>query len=45
MIMKQAVFLFLSLMTIVTACDPDWALHPQNQGWAFKNSALYYTFE
>lgn len=27
--MKQAVFLFLSLMTIVTAYDPDWALHPK----------------
>lgn len=29
MILKQAVFLFLSLMTIVTAYDPDWALHPK----------------
>lgn len=35
MIMKRAVFLFLSLITIVTACDPDWALHPQNQGWTY----------
>lgn len=33
--MKQALLFFLTMMTIVTACDPDWALHPKNQGWAY----------
>lgn len=33
--MKRTVLFFLALTAIVTACDPDWALHPQNNGWAY----------
>ena len=32
--MKRTLF-FLALVAIVTACDPDWALNPRNQGYAY----------
>lgn len=54
MILKQAVFLFLSLMTIVTAYDPDWALHPKIRDGPIRilygithlnsNEALYWDY-
>ena len=33
--MKRTLLFFLALTVIVTACDPDWALNPRNQGWAY----------
>ena len=33
--MKRTLFFFLALTAIVTACDPEWALNPRNQGYAY----------
>ncbi len=45
--MKRMVLLFLALTTIVTACDPDWALNPRNQGRAYivNESETYIVFK
>ena len=33
--MKRVILFFLALTSIVTACDPEWALYPRNQGYAY----------
>lgn len=33
--MKKIIILVLSSMVFICACDPEWALHPKNQGWAY----------
>mgnify|MGYP003547064135 CR=1 FL=1 len=33
--MKPNLMFLLCVAAFFTACDPDWALHPKNQGWAY----------
>ena len=33
--MKRVLLFFLAMTAIVTACDPDWAMNPKNQGYAY----------
>ena len=33
--MKLNLMFLLCIAALFTACDPDWALHPKNQGWAY----------
>ena len=33
--MKRVLLFYLAMTAIVTACDPDWAMNPKNQGYAY----------
>lgn len=33
--MKRIILSFVTILVTLTACDPDWALNPKNQGWAY----------
>lgn len=33
--MKRVLLLLLFIGVLATACDPDWALNPQNEGRAY----------